>query len=543
MAPSNRLWRRCAAAALPALVLLPATAHAQAPAEACKAATAVSAPTVSKSKRTPSVSRVTPMRLAVGGRLELRGRYFRPGRCRNTVVFQRIGGRAVFVKADIGTRKLLRVTLPDRLEKQLTVRRGLSVPTRFRLRVLSVRFGKRFTTTSRSPVIGPKPPPAPPPPAKPIPVPDVDTDGDGQLNSVDADDDNDLLTDVEERAINAQLGRTEDNGGLSTLKGHRRNGGYVGDTDDDGVGDGYELRTARDLNSTQFLPYPGKRSYANPLDATDAETDFDGDGLTLASEQRLWRYEAARIGRALSLDELSYSDGTKFSAYSRDGSGRRVPGLPAAGYEREANFRAWAAATGNDFVDLPGDTGRRPLLDVNRDGVVSGGPVGDQPYAEASYYDLDGSGALDDGERDEDADGLTNIDETDGQTLGFRMTRTYWNTAYSKFETEFGPVEYAGTRFDDPDSDGDGMRDGADDQDFDDVPNIMELSRAMASNVRRDPSDITKERVPSGRPDHGRVQPFNPCLPNPRSRTCPNYVISGAEWAPFDESPHYVIFN
>ena len=39
------------------------------------------------------------------------------------------------------------------------------------------------------------------------------------------------------------------------------------------------------------------------------------------------------------------------------------------------------------------------------------------------------------------------------------------------------PIKYAGTEPDDADTDGDGVRDGADDQDHDDIPNIMELSR------------------------------------------------------------------
>ena len=45
------------------------------------------------------------------------------------------------------------------------------------------------------------------------------------------------------------------------------------------------------------------------------------------------------------------------------------------------------------------------------------------------------------------------------------------------------PIPYAGTKAYDADSDGDGILDGADDQDFDDVPNIMELSRNMAGNA------------------------------------------------------------
>ncbi len=59
------------------------------------------------------------------------------------------------------------------------------------------------------------------------------------------------------------------------------------------------------------------------------------------------------------------------------------------------------------------------------------------------------------------------------------MTAGYWKGCYDK-EKPF-PIEYAGTDLVDPDSDGDGVRDGADDQDHDDIPNVMELSRNAAS--------------------------------------------------------------
>ena len=81
-----------------------------------------------------------------------------------------------------------------------------------------------------------------------------------------------------------------------------------------------------------------------------------------------------------------------------------------------------------------------------------------------------------DDERDEDADGLTNYDETNG-----RMSPEYWEGCYS-IEAPY-PITYPGTSPVDGDSDGDGILDGADDQDFDDVPNIMELSRNMASGA------------------------------------------------------------
>ena len=46
------------------------------------------------------------------------------------------------------------------------------------------------------------------------------------------------------------------------------------DTDGDGVDDGFEYQSAKDLNDdeyqnpNQFLPYPGKRPYPNPLSPT-----------------------------------------------------------------------------------------------------------------------------------------------------------------------------------------------------------------------------------------------------------------------------------
>ena len=119
------------------------------------------------------------------------------------------------------------------------------------------------------------------------------------------------------------------------------------------------------------------------------------------------------------------------------------------------------------------------LLDFNRDGSESPTPEvnGTFPeyfYSETHYYDFNNDGWLSDDERDEDSDGLTNYDETHG-----RMLPEFWKGCYTG-EQPYGVV-YAGTNVIDPDSDGDGVIDGADDQDHDDVPNVMELSRNQAS--------------------------------------------------------------
>src|SRR4029078_4928762 len=79
-------------AALCAL-LAPATAGASVHAHAAKRHKA----------KPPVVTRVTPMQVAIGQKLEIRGRYCLRGRNKNTVVFKRPGGKAIFVKAAIGT--------------------------------------------------------------------------------------------------------------------------------------------------------------------------------------------------------------------------------------------------------------------------------------------------------------------------------------------------------------------------------------------------------------------------------------------------------
>jgi hypothetical protein len=478
--------------------------------------------------RSPVVTKVTPKHVFVGETLTIRGRYFRRGLNKNTVAFKPRGKKAVFVKADKGTTKLLQVTLPKRLEKSMVVQNGTPMPTRMQVRVLAGSFGKRFTKLSLSPIIGPEKPPAPP--APPEADPDADCDGDGQKNKHDADDDNDLLGDELEKALSLD--------------------GCSGDSDGDGVEDGYEYASARDLNDDEhqdpnaFLPYPSKRPYPNALDGTDGNTDHDGDTLTLKEEYDLWRFVGNRT-----LERLSYSAGEQYSLSAREnGTGRRMPNQTAENYDKHLAFLAWAASAGYARVRLADVGGNFPytgnplatgdpwwapradydIRDMNRDNVVNG--------SETYYYSAPGS-YLDDARRDEDADGLTNWGETRGCT-----SRSYWDKLYDK-ESPY-PLEFAGTRLDDPDSDGDGIRDGADDQDNDDVPNLMECSRvlAAAASGKDDPDTDVSLLV---RPMLGMVNPFNPCLPHINSRTCKHFVTIGAGWAPFnpEQDEYYWIKN
>jgi hypothetical protein len=480
----NRLnLRRAAMMAALGALLAPATAGAAA--------------------KAPVITKVSPTSVSVGDTLVITGKNFRRGRATNTVLFKRDGGKALFVKADVSTTKRLTVVIPKQLEKYMSAKSGLPLATRFRLRVLTSRLSKAYTTAKKSPVVGPARPSTGPGGGSNTSTPPLDPN---------ADCDSDGLT----NGLEATIGTNP----------------CVADTDGDGVTDGFEYRSAVDLNQdnyrnpTSSLPYPGKRPYPNPLDPSDANTDYDGDWLSLGTEYKLWRYTVVNEHASASLDHMLYSDGLKYS----------IPGLSATNYDKQAEFQANLLAEGATMVTLPDDGVTRPLLDVNRDGVVS--------PSETNYYDQNHDGRLSDDERDEDADGLSNVVEDSGQ-----MEPNYWKGLYTR-ETPFR-ITYQGTDPFDADSDGDGLIDGADDQDHDDYPNLVELSRAAVSGRGLD-SPTTAVGAGNPSPDYGRVNPFNPCLPYPLSRTCPSYIpLSGPVWAPFDtppwvatgDDPDYLVLN
>jgi hypothetical protein len=478
--------------------------------------------------RAPLVKRVAPKHAFVGETLTIRGKHFRRGVYKNTVAFKRRGAKVVLVRVQKGTSKMLKFELPKRLEKVLLVRNGTPVPTRLQVRVLSSRFGKRYTSRARSPIVGPEKPPAPPTPKDADPK--GDCDGDGLRNGVDTDDDNDLLTD--------------------TLEKSHKLDGCKADTDGDAVEDGYEYQSARDLNDdehengNEYVPYPEKRPYPNALDGTDGVTDHDGDDLTLVEEYQLWRV-TLNDGAPRTLASLGYSAGEQYSVNVRQGgNGLRVPTLVAGTYDKHASFLNWASGAGYIAVGLSdvggvftfGDASAQEdwwqprdahdIRDMNRVGGAAG--------VELTYFDRDQTGLLSDSERDEDADGLTNFDETRGC-----MNQEYWTELYDK-ETPYY-LNYTGTRLDDADTDGDSIRDGADDQDHDDVPNVMECSRILAAGLAGD--DPGLDDAPPGRPWKGFVNPFNPCLPHVKSRTCKRIIPFEDAWAPFNPKDEYYLIK
>jgi hypothetical protein len=391
--------------------------------------------------------------------------------------------------------------------------------------VLTSKLSRRYTAAHNSPLVGPRlPKPTGPGAGTSVSAPDGDCDGDGIPNSVDTDDDNDLLPD----SLEATLGTDPCNG----------------DTDGDGVEDGYEYQSAVDLNNDDYqapntvIPYPGKRPYPNPL-FKDANLDYDGDGLTMATEYSLWKYTyTVNHTSTRTLHPLSYSDGTQYSLSDlQNGTGVRVPTMTVAAYTPPQTFATWALVSGY---------GGLSLYDMDHNGTVTDNladaTAANQLTTEKYYWDLDNNGVVSDDERDEDGDGLTNYDETIG-----RMNADYWKGCYTT-EAPY-PVPYTGTSPVDADSDGDGILDGADDQDNDGVPNVQELSRQLAGPRAPQWGSMTCKvatgQLPNAAVPQGRVNPFNPCMPNTASRTCERHPdIGGQGFAPFDDNgAKYLVLN
>jgi hypothetical protein len=452
--PRTRLLRRALVVAALGALVVPATADA------------------AKKTKLPAITNVTPKNVSVGETLVINGKNFRVGKAKNTVMFKRDGGKALFIKSGLATKRQIAVVIPKSLEKYMATTAGKPVATRFRLRVLTTKLAKRFTAVTTSPVIGPERPTVTAPPV----APDGDCDGDGALNRDDADDDNDLLGDAQEIAL-------------------------------------------------KLNPCSGD---------SDGDIDYDGDGLDLATEYHLWKYSyEVNHSATRTLTPLSYTDGAQYSlSQLAGGNGMRQPTMTVGNYQPPQSFRNWANVTGYGTVqlysrDITHTRSPYDLYDMNLDGTVTSVATGHQRRPEATYWDDDGNGLVSDDERDEDGDGLSNYYEIGGPL----SSADWWSACYP--EDGAYPIKYVGTQPDDADTDGDGILDGADDQDFDDVPNIMEVSRNMAGNWPRNAGCGTGGTTDPSAPAGSYVNPFNPCLPDPDSRTCPRHPIIGQAYAPF----------
>jgi IPT/TIG domain len=437
----------------------------------------VAAAPVASAAVKPQIKRVTPMRISVGNLLTIRGRHFKARARKNTVIFRGSNGRTVFAKPRRASTTKLVVRVPAAVSRLLTVRNSKQRPTRLRLRVLAGKFSA-YTGRRLSPVV----------------TGAGDGDGGGgdtpKVCKDDADHDNDLLS----NDLELQLGTDP----------------CLDDTDKDSMTDGWEYYAAKDLN-IKAVPYPGKRPFPNPLDPSDGGSgaasayDFDGDGLTTREEYRAWRitgssFIAAKAGGLDLESPLGYSDGTKYSRASQ------TPGVPA-----------WRSSSHG----LPN-------------------PV--QPFP--ATYDLKGDAAWRDQERDADGDGLNNRLESARGPSNNGWWKSFWADD-GRFTPPVDPWKeksFCGYRpgyFDerpfadldlaDSDVDGDGLLDGEDDQDNDDVTNIAELYETEKDlDGNGQPAWCLWGPVVVPTMDFGGstapVNAMNPCVPNPSSRSCSDYV-------------------
>ena len=195
--------------------------------------------------KTPVITKVTPKNVAVGETLTIHGKNFRSGKAKNTVLFKRDGGKALFVKAGLSTKKKITVVIPKSLEKYMAVKSDKPAASRFRLRVLTTKLSKRFTTAEGVPDGRP---------------------GEAQADRRRRDRHGHARPERRQRRRRPEQ---------RLRAGVTKTDPTLADTDGDGVTDGYEYSSAVDLNNDDYrrptasLPYPGKRPYPNPLDAGD----------------------------------------------------------------------------------------------------------------------------------------------------------------------------------------------------------------------------------------------------------------------------------
>lgn len=441
------------------------------------------APAEAAKKRKQPASKiklVAPMRVTVGKTIVIRGTGFSARRGRNTVIFRGADKRSAFAKPRRAGRRRLVVRIPASVERILVNRddKGVGSPTRLRLRVLVQRRYGRLSLRRNSPVVESALQAGGVPPA---------ACGNG------SDFDGDLIPNSTEAAIKTDPCNS--------------------DTDGDGIEDGFEQQSALDLNQ-RAVPYPGKRPYPNALDASDATDDYDGDALSQLTEFRAWA--KAAVSPPASLLQ-GYTDSLEAPAFGGPYGGVRT-------------------FFGNHTLPLSYSDGDQTSLDVR---------PGHPEYQ--PYLDFKTPGVLSDDERDADGDGLRNIDEShnrgaydqNDEPSGFAGNETFLLMSLAHYEGlpedctfEYTPVlprPMLQPDYLDPDSDGDGVWDGNDDQDNDRVSNVDEIK---PPHVTCGEGESAVGPLPFGGARNGatiaydgkpmRRAPYNPCLPY-RSEFCTGY--------------------
>jgi hypothetical protein len=361
-------------------------------------ALAASTSSASAAPHAPVIGSISPMKLKVGQKLTIKGKYFLAGKGKTRIFFVRGRGGAAFARSDSGTTTKLVVTVPAQLNKVIGGKTA-----RIRIRLLANSFGAT-TAYKKSPLVSPG---------------GNGGAGGGTKQKTCMPGDKALAT------------NDSDHDGLNdALEVSIATDPCAADTDGDGVPDGYEYYSAQDLNSTVLfgtgpvLPYPGKKPYPNAL-SPDSGTDYDGDGLTLGDEYALWH----KFGDG-KFPLTSYSDGkqvTKVVAADPsmpwldiNGDGILDDGEQDADGDHLGN---WDESHGRMTPEWWAST---------YDG--SNGAPKESPYATVNFpgtnmldADSNGDGVID-GLSDQDHDGLTNQFEL---ARPANWTSTYVSTLFN----------------------------------------------------------------------------------------------------------------
>ena len=291
----------------------------------------------------------------------------------------------------------------------------------------------------------------------------------------------------------------------------------LADTDNDQMSDGWEYyvgqgpeHQGRAVPRQAAVPERARPLGRRAAGARSSPYDFDGDGLTTLEEYRAWRYtgssfDASKAGGTDLESPLGYSDGTKFSRLERDAERAALarPQLRPAAPAQPSRARTTSTATARGAT-----TSATP--------TPTGSPTGSSPRAvPASRRLVDrllGSTSGIDG-------GAVGQRSRPRLRPGVRLLRPSVRSRSSTWPT---PTSTA-TR----------LLDGEDDQDNDDFSNITELyevgydldgdgRRSDRAALMHLPASIDPSI--DSRRGSGRINPFNPCAPDPNSRTCQDYM-------------------